>query len=475
MQHIDEKLLELYVLDAEEIKDQRAGIEAHLEECAGCASLHQEMREYYDEVEQIRQERPPTSSEALTLRRMIVRIPPGAKGVPLSQIPRTIPARVVFFIIRHPVVSSISFVAMFLSGLLLMTPKTATRDLNPSYGRAKDEFLVVYNKGGEELWRKHIGISYNDDLKSDAFFHYPEQMIVAVDVDHDGMNEIIGVFGSENIRTDLANAIVCYNADGNVRWNYPFHRQVTFGPTQYSDDYRFRLVTAEDYAHKGTVEVIGVAYHWPWIPNAVVRLDASNGSFLGEYWHFGKIGCMIANDVNKNGVQELLFGGKNSGFNRGYLTILDPRFIGGCAPVPPEDVPNGIRPGTEKYYILFPASDLEKFWTESNQVRSITISEKGGLDVAVHEQMLILERGSEGGELHYFFDSSMTCVKMLASNDFVSTHKKFELEGKATRMIDDRYFEDMRKGVQYWDGEKFVHEPTMNKYYLEATRNKSLP
>jgi hypothetical protein len=47
-------------------------------------------------------------------------------------------------------------------------------------------------------------------------------------------------------------------------------------------------------------------------------------------------------------------------------------------------------------------------------------------------------------------------------------HQKLEAEGKLTKKLDKQYYEDLRKRVLYWDGEKFVKEPTMNKNYLKA-------
>ena len=37
MQHIDEKILELYALNAEQVQSQKNEIEKHLQVCTGCA------------------------------------------------------------------------------------------------------------------------------------------------------------------------------------------------------------------------------------------------------------------------------------------------------------------------------------------------------------------------------------------------------------------------------------------------------
>ena len=49
-------------------------------------------------------------------------------------------------------------------------------------------------------------------------------------------------------------------------------------------------------------------------------------------------------------------------------------------------------------------------------------------------------------------------------------HQKLEAEGKLTKKLDKQYYEDLRKNVLYWDGEKFVIEPTLNQNYLKAVQ-----
>ena len=52
-EHLEEDILALYVLMAPEVVERRGEIAAHLEHCAGCARLHQEITEYYAEVDEL--------------------------------------------------------------------------------------------------------------------------------------------------------------------------------------------------------------------------------------------------------------------------------------------------------------------------------------------------------------------------------------------------------------------------------------
>ncbi|MEK9136544.1 MAG: hypothetical protein AAB393_05430, partial [Bacteroidota bacterium] len=230
MNHLDEETIELYVLESEEVQDRRAEIEAHLKECAGCMSLSKEIEEYYSEVLAIHEERSKAISQALTVRSIAVKVPTYTEFGPLSQIPKTWPARMVLFVIRHPYVATSGFVGFIVGAIIaaqmLLLP--ALKDRNPSYARAKDEFLVAYNNEGDVLWKKHIGPGYDWErlLADSAAARKPEQYLATVDVDGDGRREVIAIFYGD-LGELLKNVVVCYNADGSQRWTHTVSRKIT--------------------------------------------------------------------------------------------------------------------------------------------------------------------------------------------------------------------------------------------------------
>ena len=69
----------------------------------------------------------------------------------------------------------------------------------------------------------------------------------------------------------------------------------------------------------------------------------------------------------------------------------------------------------------------------------------------------------------------MKCIKVLPDDEFMQFHRRMEAEGKLKNKVDERYVEELRQRVQYWDGEKFVHEPTMNKRYKDMVQARPLP
>ena len=467
MTHLDEKTLELYVLDAKEVADQRAEIERHLKECAGCSALFQEISDYYSDVRALQPEEVEASTKALTVRDWIVHARAFGDRPPARPVGRSLPLRAVIFAVRHPVVTSLSFLALLAAALLLSYPKKGLTDLNPSYARAKDEFLIAYNKGGEELWRKHFGRGYDyEDYLTKLKSTVPlDQLLSVVDVDGDGKNEVVCINPwAESF--PLRRTVYCYNADGTERWNYAVHRTVSFGSHAYADDYIANRMMVGDFDRDGVSEVIASVDHQPDFPCVLVKLDARNGRPLGEYWHPGYLTALNHKDIDGDGVEELMFGGVNNAYGLGALVILDPRHFSGHAPGTQDYIPLGVPEASEKYYLLFPRNDMAKVALDNKGiVGEITPRADGTLQIGAGERVSAM--GSQGAAA-YYFDNQMRVVRLLPGDEFRAFHDRMVAEGKLTRKLDEQYYKELREGVRYWDGERFVKNPTMNKKYTEV-------
>lgn len=473
--HIDEKNLELYVLESPLVKEERAAIRRHLRTCPWCTVLYKEMKSYYEQVELLRREQTQHASHALTVTQRALHEREVGFGV-LQPTKRTLPQRFVDSFRRYPVRWSVGF-ATTVAALILLIPHLWTGDSNPTYARPEKEFLVAYNKQGEELWRKYIFKNFVAESMPPWIAEHEERGILVRDVDRDGKNEVIGIFGWAyspymGPNNPHQNAVVCFNADGSERWRYALHRNVTVGGVLYSDDYAFYQILDEEYAD-GSADVFALASHRPWFPNVLVRLDARTGALKSEYWHNGMLPFYARKDLDGDGVDELLLGGQNNRRGQASLAVFDPRQVEGHGPAPPGFAPEGVAAGTEKYYLLFPGSDLKKYWTDvTNEVSGVKVLEDGLIQVIVFERfpfpVKMEGRAPGGGTLYFYFDSSMRCVRVRPSDAFSGVHGQYRGRGLVTSELNDAYFENLRRGIQYWDGEKFVSEPVMNKPHREV-------
>lgn len=466
MNHFDEETLELFILNAKEVGNQRGEIEKHLKVCAGCRSLHEEISSYYDEVRKVQKELPAPQTGGLTIRSMR-RDLPGITGQKDLYRPGTsFPGRLVFAAIRYP--GRTFACALILLGTVfgLGTLVSPGKDINPSYARAQQEFLVVYDKEGKELWKKHVGEGYDGTTMLGSHGYKAHRYLQAVDVDRDGVNEIIAVFGAGRWAFDQ-NAVYCFDAQGVEKWKCVFGRKMTFGTRQFLERYAVTQMLVKDMNNDGYPEVFVVAQCESYYPTAVLRLTGQTGTLEAEYWHSGYFRLIDSWDVDGNGTPELILSGENNGLNSAVLVILDPNIMNGHSPTPPRYTPAGIPPGSEKYYILFPHSDLTSIAGKRNVAIDIKSEDGGGLRVTVNENVVIDRRAFDCALL-YHFDSTLSVKKVLASDFYRAIHMQLEVQGKVTRHPDDRYLDSIGQCVRYWDGEKFVNESTINTLFVKA-------
>lgn len=453
MKHLDEKTLELLAMDSKEIQSRKDEILQHLASCQGCSQQYSEIENYYKEVKKIL-EFEENNSVILSEK---LNVPQVTKKNTLGKVFKTfVPSPVYRFIQYHPVASSFSFAVVVLLALILMIPRL-TKNSNPSYTRASEGYLIVYNSDNVELWKKYIGRGFNPSILNHGYLS-THKYVEIIDVDNDKTNEIVAVFGFFNVPSSM-NEVYCFNSDGSERWVYQFERTITFGEETFSDFGLINMI-AGDFDKDGDKEIIVNARHQTYYPAVLLKIDARSGKLISEYWHSGHITTIMANDFNNDGIEEIFFWGENNGLNLAPLGVLDPRNLSGHAPSTESYLPKDIPKGKELYYIVFPRPDLAKFSERKrNYVNQVLFQKNGLIQVCVVEEISEKPYG-----VYFFLDSNMNCVKV---GDDVTTalHQKLEKEGKLTKKLDEQYYEDLRKQILYWDGEKFVNYTAMNRNY----------
>ena len=457
--HFDEATIELYVLGAHEVDGVRADIEKHLLECGECMELMQDLTQYYAEVaEQQSRERTSRSSSIVRIKNAIARR--WDRGYSLEKPPRrSLGQHVVLSVKAYPARWTSAFLVLVVL-LVLLLPRTGAQKGAVSYARAEKEYLVAYDATGLELWRHHIGYGYDfGSLDPRTVGDY----LVTADVDHDGLKEVFATFGwlPENVEQ---NVIVCYNNDGTERWRFLFHRNMIFGRDTVTDSYKVGIMRVGDFLHCGEPQVVAIAQHSPSYPSALTFLRGKDKKLLGEYWHPGYMQALISREAEGDSVSELVVGGENNSLDQAFLAVLDPRVISGYGPSAGLFRASGIQVGKEKYYVLFPRTDLKQFESHKRNVLGFLVQRSGNLLLAAVSEWL----NDNTYAMEYYFDTSMRCVKVEQSDKFSTMRRKLELEGKLKPISEESYNENLRSGVRYWDGEKFVRRLVMNGNYSES-------
>ncbi|MBI4548224.1 MAG: VCBS repeat-containing protein [Ignavibacteriae bacterium] len=473
--HPDEKVLLYYVLGGEEIKAQRDEIEAHLSECEDCRSLVAEMTEYYTEVDEFFRIQEMERSTALSIRDRIIPYHSFVDRPPVPQDERRLPIRVAQFIIRHPVVSSTSgfAAAAAIVGMLLFSPKDTITDFNPSYARPQGEFLISYNKMGQELWRAHIGPRFDSlDLLAGN-----KKLIEVADVDNDGTNEVLCAyylqFGDET--KNRKRFLTCYSADGKVRWKRDYALKPRYNGKEYPGDYLCTSIIAGDFDRDGKTDLIAHLENAVEFPAAVVRIDPATGDVLSEFWQAGYLTYFERGDIDMDGIDEIVCGGYTMDRDP-VLVVFDPRYIEGYAPIPFGVQPEGMVPGTAKYYLLLPHTWLEGLpdWYLTyprylyGRAGRLEIWLQSFYQVGVTYTPHAIFKPDYVFTLSFHFDSLMRVVKVAPFDPTKRVVNVLPLSKELNeRVSSERYLDSLRRGVRYWDGDKFVSQATTNRRYRQ--------
>ncbi|MFI5252705.1 MAG: hypothetical protein ACHQQQ_09780 [Bacteroidota bacterium] len=478
--HLTENIIEQYLLSPESLTpEEKNYLEMHRKECALCAEHLDKQTAFLSGVDQNYQSQPTEKEkeffERLTAKRRLF-LPGRTRELKektdsliegfaevIEPYKRPLPQRIFRYIRHNPVRTTVATfgLAAVLAGLLFMIKPV--KDTNIAYARAKEEFLIAYNKDGGELWRKHIGPGYDiETIQKNPSAPQKDQYLATCDVDGDGKNEVLAIFGMAG---DLPreNSIVCYNPDGRERWIYEFHRTMVFGKDSVPDDYVFRRLLTMKLGRNSSVEVYAVAVHQSDYESDVVRLNASDGHFISDYWHSGVISQLTVSKNVSDGNEEIILGGENNGYNLASVIVLEPANISGHGPAPASYTPANVPPGNEKYYLLLPRNDVQLLATNKRNAVTDIFCRSNSMEVRVSEWI-----GRESNTVLFNFDPRMRCISVEGSDQFVVFHQKMEKEGKLSQALYPTYYDHLQKGVQYWDGVKFVSTPTMNKNYRQV-------
>ena len=173
------------------------------------------------------------------------------------------------------------------------------------------------------------------------------------------------------------------------------------------------------------------------------------GKILGEYWNYGYLPDFTDIDINNDGTKEIIFVGTNNEYGKGCLVAFDSININGCSPQSPELKCIGFETCQQKYYMLFPRTDLDLIENPINSLTSIDILKNGHISVTTANTIVFFEL-SDKFEVH----------DVRLSHQFIRKHKMAKLEGKTNSELNRHYEERLAKDVLYYNGRNWVLNPT---------------
>jgi hypothetical protein len=488
-EHPTEYQLQKALLNPHEVTpEEQSGLESHLAECSLCREHLLRLRQFYEGVKVelksgpterdrdtaemiLSSHRKALPSEALQRQHEAVL---DAYAEVIEPYRRPLVQRIIWYARVHPVrfAGATAFgVAAVALALLFARP---SKDPNPTHGRVQNQVLYVYNKDGEVLWTKPA-LGMEDQFNNENLaVEGGRRSITIDDIDGDGVKEVlvISYLPSRLLKASsfARDSIYCFNRGGDLRWRAGCGEMIRFGEMDFASQGFWEVLSVFFVENRKTSrpQLFALALVSPHWPMKLFELDPKSGRELQSYWNTGGLNMVLLQDLDGDGNLEIVLGGINNAYRRASIVVLDPSRVDGCGPTLPQFTPSAVGRGTEKYYALLPRTDSGELLLTSGYNLIIQLFPVG--QNRLKTQTKEDTAGVAGGVL-YTFGPQMQIQSVIADDIFIKRHEQLEKQGKLTKKLGPAYYQELKDSVLYWDGDRFVSTPTMNKYYLQSKQN----
>ena len=319
--------------------------------------------------------------------------------------------------------------------------------------------LIILDEKGKKLWNYDTGLQTlwpEKEYRERFQFRRPNEigkpwlpLLVIKDTNQDGKREVF--FAPKTIDERNEPGIYCFGWRGTSLWHYRPGSERQFGTHVYSSEYRIYGFEPSDINNDGSLEVFIITAHNPHSPSQLVVLD-SQGRVSGEFINWGRLEDIAYLDINADEKKEILLAGLNDEYGTGFLAAFDASDIRGSSPQTERTACKNCGAGSEKYYLIFPRTDVDK----------ILAPHKEGIecmDIQPNGRIQLLTGVSN---IFFVLDSQLRVVDVQGSDSFWLRHRELRAAGKISSELNDAYYENLKKGVLYWDGTKWTSTPSMN-------------
>jgi hypothetical protein len=351
--------------------------------------------------------------------------------------------------------------------LLVVIIAAAIFLLRPSPGQPADfriekSDFVVLDKKGKELWRYPTG---KENLLEEKFYKRRFQirsllesgymylpLVIIMDLDNNQKAEVLFTKKTKNNYGE--GELFCFDYKGRQLWKFTAGREWDIGGRIFSADYRISGFDVSNLDNDGNLEIIVISIQMPQWPCQLAVLD-HKGELLGEYWNAGHFLDTVAVDLNEDGEKEILATGTNNEHGRACLAVFDPANLNGGSPQLDDRYKfPGIPTGSELYYILLPRTDVDLAENYSNEaVMGIDLLKNKKISFETSRSLIYFEFG---------FDLVPKGIQ-LSSHFFEQKHSQAVIEGKVTSVLNDEYWENLKRNILYWDGTEWTSTPATNR------------
>jgi len=332
--------------------------------------------------------------------------------------------------------------------------------LSPADFRIEESELIILNAKGKELWRYNTGIENLVDEKTYRdHFQFKSLMdssiirnlphLIIKDINQDGLKEVLFSIKTQNQLKE--GKLLCFSYKGTRLWEFIGGKEIQFGQQVYSHDFRIRGFDVCDFDNDGKQEIACIVTHRYYFPTQFVVLS-NEGNVLGEYWSSGQFSDCAFEDLDGNGLSEIILVGLNNEYEKGCLLVFDTKNIKGCSPQKKNRYKcKSLDQGSEKYYILFPRTDVDRVEHTLETISYVDILKNRHLLLQTWQSKILFE-----------LNNNLELINVRQSNRFIQMHRKAKREGRIDSNLNKEYWGNLAKGLLYYDGENWVSQPSMN-------------
>jgi hypothetical protein len=126
--------------------------------------------------------------------------------------------------------------------------------------------------------------------------------------------------------------------------------------------------------------------------------------------------------------------------------VLDPKKIVGITESSATRGFGNPASDAELFYVRFPVCDLDKAMNVHSSAQIRNNERVGSLSISSGLN------NDKSPNFEYCFDSQMHATQVLYDSQTPAIHSKLRSEKKITSTFDASYLENLRQGVEYWDG-----------------------
>ncbi len=373
--------------------------------------------------------------------------------------------------------SAASIVTIILLLIIIGRLAYGPLDRNPVLGQYEGKYLVLYNKYNQVIERIWVGEKTIEHIEN--IFHWgggADSQFALYDITGDGYNEIIW-YVYDDPEGPVTSVIYCKSLqDNNILWEYPVQLSYPFPSKPYVSGHKkkIRALIVEDLNNNGLPEIIVVGVDATYFPGFVLRLDPLSGELNDYYINSGGLKSPFATDITGNGVKEIIVGGINNAFEEAVIIILDPFLLSGHSPVKGDYVVEGLDRANEVAYIRIPRTvvgDVLRHRTRYNMLRSLRHnSDREAFQAYIIDyrerkpQSRILQ--VEDADIIISFDYQLNVKHIGTTDNYDIISRLLYEEGHLESRPDYQYFQEYAKTLLYWNGDGWQNEPTFNKRYL---------